>query len=63
MPEETVEVRVTLPVDCWVQMGHHAEPDVSPTHNQPHKLAFQPTRSNTLDEDALANKEDHQHRQ
>lgn len=62
MPEATVEVRVTLPVDCWCKWVIMRMDCFTP-HNQPHKLAFQPTRGNAFDEDALANKEDDQHRQ
>jgi len=33
MPEETVDVRVTLPVDLWAQVCHHAELDQIPTND------------------------------
>lgn len=33
MPEETVEVRVALPVDLWAQVCHHAEFDQISTND------------------------------
>jgi hypothetical protein len=33
MPEETVEVRVTMPADLWAQVCQHAELDQVPTND------------------------------